>query len=201
MEQGGTLYRIPNYSIEKNNMNCQAMLSLYALSAYLLFDDKLEYIVMLLSNTVYCPTHYLISGLRETGLSFEGLYMGMPFHPQVYCKVYAPVIFNYLVESLLCARQRANVLVKATFECKGGILLKSAQKEQGERWRGLCTVKDRKQKALGLPGTTGPGQSHTGVGRGAPSSLPGWLCLFFLSTGFLCLLLILLNSSVVSVMF
>lgn len=128
MEQGGTLYRIPNYSIEKNNMNCQAMLSLYALSAYLLFDDKLEYIVMLLSNTVYCPTHYLISGLRETGLSFEGLYMGMPFHPQVYCKVYAPVIFNYLVESLLCARQRANVLVKAIFECKGWNFTKISSK-------------------------------------------------------------------------
>lgn len=53
-----------------------------------------------MSNTVYFLSNYLVSGLREVGLSVEGtVIMGVPIEHQFH-KVYTPVL-KCLIESLL----------------------------------------------------------------------------------------------------
>lgn len=55
-----------------------------------------------------------------------------------------------LIESLLCARQWANVLVKAFLNPRGGISLKLAQEGRDRGGEVCCTVKNRKQNQLGF---------------------------------------------------
>lgn len=91
-----------------------------------------------MSNTVYFLHNYLVSGLREIGLSVERtVIIGMPIEHQVFCKVCAPVFKMCLIESLLCARQWANVLVKAFLNARRGISPELAHEGQGWKWRDL----------------------------------------------------------------
>lgn len=62
-----------------------------------------------MSNTVYFLNNYLISGLREIGLSVERtVIIGMPIEHQVFCNVCASLFKMCLIESFLCARQWAD---------------------------------------------------------------------------------------------
>lgn len=136
----------------------------------------------------------MVHELRETSLSVEEPYLWECPSTIRYFVRFVLLFFVLNVESLLCARQWANVLVQASLNAGPGVSLKSAQKEQGWRWRDLSSREGQEAKGSWASWAAGPIKSQTRV---TPPCLPWWLCLLILSSGFLCLLVILLSFKVV----
>ena len=91
---------------------------------------------------MYFLSNFLVSGLREVGLSVCIYVRCLPIEHQFH-KVYTPVL-KCLIESFLCIRLWANVLVKAFLNARSRISLKLSQEGRDGSEGICCTGKNRK---------------------------------------------------------